>query len=191
MEREVPDEIEQLLDKYEPYLVGCHLENASKLLLYELPIYLLSEKDFLKKCEKEKEKLIKQFKENGSTEEKAIECFKTVYYPKNLWKYNQIIGCIEIYATNNDIVFELYCTLDKKIPAFSEKKHFAEDWRINGEHFNWNNKSNPEIRKKIIKHLQSVKMMVNRKYYINDEALTVTLPYLNIKGLLDGGDRPN
>lgn len=156
-----------------------------KILLYELPIYLLSEKAFLSKCQKEKEKTIKLFVENNSSEEKAIESFQRNFYPKYIWKYNQIIGYIEISATKQDIFFELYCTMDKRIHLFSGQKHYIEDWRISGAHFNWGNKSNAEIRKEIIEHIKSVKKMVDKKYYINDKALIVTLRYLDIKRLLN------
>ena len=51
------------------------------------------------------------------------------------WVYNQIIGYIVISFYQNSIWFDEYATLDKKIHATGNKKHFIQDMMLNGYHF--------------------------------------------------------
>lgn len=49
-----------------------------------------------------------------NSEEWAKEIIHTCYYPQYVWKYNQIVGFVEIAVALRDISFNIYKTLDKK-----------------------------------------------------------------------------
>lgn len=98
-----------------------------EIKILEIPIYSMKENEFENKWKKYFEKY---FKGNSHFQD-----IKNSYYPQNVWKYNQIIGYLEITYSNKTIWLNEYCTADKKIYAKSTKKHYIIDMGLNGYHF--------------------------------------------------------
>lgn len=160
-----------------------------KKLIYEIPVYSVSEEEFIEKWDKRKTKIIRSFMEHGHKEESANQGFKDCYYPQYLWKYNQIVGYINISVTNQDVDFKLFCTLDKNIRAISSKKHFIQDWRINGMHFYALHKDNGFLRENIKSLLQEVKAMLPKRYYVDDSSFRNTIDCMDIMIIMESLDR--
>ena len=51
------------------------------------------------------------------------------------WLYNQIVGFIVISYYQNSIWFDEYATLDRKIHALGNTKHYIKNMHLNGHHF--------------------------------------------------------
>lgn len=84
-------------------------------IVLEIPIYSMSEKEFNRRWDKRKKYLTEYFMESGeNSEERAKEFIFTGYYPQYVWKYNQIVGFVEIAVAPGDISFNVCKTLDKK-----------------------------------------------------------------------------
>ena len=137
-------------------------------LLFEIPIYLMSKDDFIKKERKYKEKNPISYDESSNTKNQieAIEHF--LNYPYNLWLYNQIIGYIQILSTNEDILFNIYLTTDKQIHYRSTRKHFIEPLRKSGLHLRRNKSDDINLKQRIIDYVDALEKNELKKYYIND-----------------------
>lgn len=104
-------------------------------------------------------------------------------YPKSIWKYNQIIGFVTISLTKQDVVFNIYCSLDKRYYTDSKRKHFIVDWNINGAHFNIINSDNAVI--KIKEWLKKIKTDYLQKYYLDCSVFNSTIDCLDIEMILN------
>ena len=129
-----------------------------EVTLFEIPIYSMEEKEFNRRWNKEIKKYI-------NTNEQYNQIWNT-FFPKNLWKYNQIVGYIVInlikYDYGIDINFEWYQS-DKKLYRFnSNEKNFVQKESLIGYHFFIDeNDSNNEIIKKLLKLSIRKNILVN------------------------------
>ncbi len=124
-------------------------------IVFEIPIYSMSEKEFNRRWDKKKKFLTEYFMECGGNGEERAEIIYTGYYPQYVWKYNQIVGFVEIAVAPRDISFNIYKTLDKKMVAVSKTKHFIQNLFSNGKHFPIGKKTNEEIVREIDSWLES------------------------------------
>lgn len=125
-------------------------------IIFEIPIYSMSEKEFNRRWDKRKKFLTEYFMEHGGDDEERAEIIYTGYYPQYVWKYNQIVGFVEIAVAPRDISFNIYKTLDKKMVAISKTKHFIQNLHSISKHFPIEKKSNAEIVKEIDGWLESI-----------------------------------
>ena len=150
-----------------------------KKKIIEIPIYSMKENIFDNKWN--------YFFEKNFIGNPNYQDIKNSYYPQYVWKYNQIIGYLEITYFNNTIWFDEYCVMDEKIYAKSNKKHFIVNMELNGYHFFIDkNMDNPKIIKEILFYINSFeKDIMNQKYYLDKEEYINILKYLNIKKLIE------
>lgn len=126
-------------------------------IVLEIPIYSMSEKEFNRRWDKRKKYLTEYFMESGkNSEERAKEFIFTGYYPQYVWKYNQIVGFVEIAVAPRDILFNVCKTLDKKMVAVSKTKHFIQNLCSGSKHFPIEKKTNEEIVREIDSWLESI-----------------------------------
>ena len=95
--------------------------------ILEIPIYSMKENEFQKKWNNFFDK---NFKGNPN-----YQAIKMCYFPQYVWKYNQIIGYLEITYSNNTIWFNQYCIEDRRIYVKSNKKLYMTNMQLNGYHF--------------------------------------------------------
>lgn len=112
----------------------------------------MPEVEFNRKWEKQK-KWIDDSMGMGNSEKRAEEIIYRYYYPQYLWKYNQIVGFVEIAIGPRDVSFNVQKTLDKRLFIISKTKHFIEDLRTGGKHFPIGKMSNEEILTEIEEYL--------------------------------------
>lgn len=151
-------------------------------VLFEIPIYSMSENQFIKKWNKIKQK---DYDFIGKGKEISVENKRIVdnnYFPMNTWKYNQIIGYIVILANNNDIVFEIYsCPTDLRYYAKSKEKHFMRNLYINGQHFRICGLTEEQIKKKILEFLKELEeYQIPSRFYVDFSTFENIFPYVNI-----------
>lgn len=82
------------------------MDFMNERIIASIPVYSITENSFNQKWNIFYEKSYNNtmFKDK----EKYISTLEYVYFPTNSWKYNKIIGFIEIIVSKEDIIFEIY-----------------------------------------------------------------------------------
>lgn len=93
---------------------------------------------------------------------------ESIHRPLGIWKYNQIIGYITISTKNQDIIFELFKAVHKKIYPISSKKQFIDNTYLNGYHFETTHYNDKEIKEKISYYLKEIENLLNNKHFYVD-----------------------
>lgn len=157
--------------------------------LFEIPVYSMSREEFDGKWKAKRDALYKQFIQSGHSESSAQQGVSDCYYPRWLWKYNQIAGYIKISVTKCDVLFDLYCSMDKKYCLDSKTKHFIEDWSINGAHFYVGEKSDKEIKEEIRFWLKEIEKdhlhRFRKKFYVDYSTFNNIFNFVNIREIID------
>ena len=157
-------------------------------VIFSIPIYALNSDQLQKRVDAFISSLDSKYPPlknmESSYKESVIE---TATVPYRFWKYNHIVGFIEISAKLNDIYFNLYLPHAelKKYYWHSEKKVLLENVGHDCKHFRvFDDESNTEIITKIREHLKDVVVNIPKNYYIDMEIFDLLTRYLNIKMLL-------
>ncbi len=122
--------------------------------------------------------------------EKDMQIIKSLFYLKYIWKYNQIVGYLQVNFWGNDVWFYKHCTLDKLFVT-SKKKHFIQYPSASGIHFRHVGVSNFDICEQIDSILVSVekslggRLVFDKSTYNN---IKYHIDYINIIGKLRDGN---
>ena len=155
-----------------------------KIKLFEIPIYSMSKEEYDKRCMKYINRRVKE------TTKDNIDFYYDYLMEKYLkdrpWKYNQIIGFIDIYYEQRSIFFNEYITSDKNIRAVSNRKHYIKNTFLNSYSFYIKDSmNNEEIKNKISYYINSLKKDIYQKNYFFDDALfQKQVRYIDIKGMI-------
>ncbi len=157
-----------------------------EITLFEIPIYSMSEKTFDKRWNKKKSNLLNEFVSNGWKEYDADHVIHNLFYPKPIWKYNQIVGFIVISITDTDVLLDVYCTMDKKIHFDSKIKHSIINWSVNGTHFYAVNKSEEEIKQETLEMLSMIEAeFFNPGFHVDRSVFDNLFRFVNIKHIME------
>lgn len=132
---------------------------ANEKVVHEIPIYSMPEKEFRRRWNKWKQNLYVQSEQMGNTVEQTEEFVSMIVrsqYPRNVWKYNQIVGFVEIAISPRDVIFHVHETLDSRIHALGKTKHYIRDTATSGIHFQIKKMSNLELVAEMDKKLQLI-----------------------------------
>ncbi len=149
--------------------------------IFEIPIYSMKEDIFNNRWKN-------YFQNNFSNVDKEImESIKDVYFPMNVWKYNQIVGYITISISKNDIWFDLYSSINKKFQFKSKMKQFIQDTNLLGWHFRVEeNQDNDFIKNNIIKWLNNlIKEKEFKNRYVDLSVFNQQIQFINIRDAID------
>lgn len=114
-------------------------------LIVSIPIYSISEEKFNKKWSDHHESVMKKLNYKPNRKD-LLSVLKSNDFPKTVWKYNKIIGHIEILLSGNDIIFEVYKSNKKKFNYNSITKDFVEGYQSLNNHFYIDEKNNEELK---------------------------------------------
>lgn len=151
-------------------------------IIFELPIYSMSKEEFKRRWDNWEKKTYEESVLMENPAEKAKEIVKEIiktWYPQNVWKYNQIIGYVEIAISYRDIVFNISKTMDTRIHAVGKTKHYIQDIMVNGMHFSIDNMTNAEIVIRIDEYLDSIEHKLTKPLYLYRNT------YDNVKNHID------
>lgn len=152
-------------------------------IIYEIPIYAMPEKEFNRRKDKQKAKNIAYSMSLGNSEERAREIYSTYWHPEYLWKYNQIVGFLEIAIGSRDISFNVQKTLDKKMYALSKTKHFIQDLRTEGMHFPIGNMNNEEILSEVESYIESFQKEMPGKMCLYLDTFNTVKRHIDFRGI--------
>lgn len=150
-------------------------------MIYEIPIYSMPEKEFKRRWDKWENDLRECSEQTGHSEEEMEEVVKSIMsnqYPRTVWKYNQIVGFVEISISNRDVAFNVQKTLDTRIQAVGKTKHYIQDMMTNGIHFPSGKLTNSEIVAEIDTYLDSIEKGLKKPFCLYRDT------YNNLKNTL-------
>ena len=149
--------------------------------LFEIPIYSMAEKEFNKRWKKRKDFLYDMLIRGKNTEDDVKLFVSQSCFPECIWKYNQIIGFIQISVSRHDVRFDISLSLDKKYYAKSKYKHFIQDIHANGTHFYVSTLSNEYIKQNILEWLKHIEVdFLNKKVYVDYSTFYNIFDYVDI-----------
>ena len=122
--------------------------------IFDIPIYSMSEECFNKKWDEAVASKIQNYDQLKNT---------GFFYPKCVWKYNYIIGHVEISVSYDTVWFDVYLVNMKHLPFLSEKKHYIVDQHVNGLHFYALDFSNEVLRERIHQILYNIQLNYLKK----------------------------
>ena len=99
-----------------------------KKTLFSVPIYICSAESFKKKKENKRKKIENSSKKSFAYKHFGIE--PEVNFDKDIWKYNKIIGWIELYLNGHTLKAELWFVNAKRIGIDLQKKYFEYSGKI-------------------------------------------------------------
>lgn len=155
--------------------------------LFEIPIYSMTEKEFDNRWSKKKYALYNNFIECGHSDDSIIkQIIKFLCFPRNIFKYNQIIGFIKISVSKQDVLFYIYLSNKKHYFANSKTKNFIVDTGTLGIHFYVGNKSNKEIKEEINFWLKEIEQNhIKKRFFIDYSTFKNTIDYIDIKKIIE------
>lgn len=156
-----------------------------KVKLFEIPIYSMKEKIYEDRCMKYIE--TNAIKTTPDNYESHYSFLKTNYLIKRPWLYNQIIGYIVISYYQKSIWFDEYATLDKRIHAIGNSKHYITDMRLISHHFYVSkDMTNDNIKENIHLWINGIKKdILNKVWYLDTDVFEKQLNYIDIKKMID------
>lgn len=160
--------------------------DVKEKILFEIPIYSMSRDEFDAKWSARCAALYNHLIEHGHTDDSAKESVSAICYPYRVWEYNQIVGYIKISVSATDVLFRLYCSMEKRHRFNSKEKHFIQDWGITGAHFYADGMSNKEIKEGIRFWLNAIeKDYLHKKYHVEYETFNNVFDFIDIREIME------
>lgn len=158
-----------------------------KMSLFDIPIYSMPEKEFDRRWRKAKEKLRNQILSAGYPNDIRVErLIKHISFPRDVWRYNQIIGCIRLSITKQDVLFEIWLTNNERYHADSRIKKFLAYNPTLGTHFYVEDKTDEEIKKEIDRFLEKIrKTHIKKRFYVDFSIFNNVINHVNIREIID------
>ena len=167
---------------------GDILHFPKEKIIIEIPIYSMPRNEFNRRWDNWKKKWYERSEQMGHSAEETEEVVMMIMngqYPRNVWKYNQIVGFIEISIGSRDVSFNVQKTLDKRMIAVSKTKHFIQDLSTNGMHFPINKMSNEEILSKIEEYLNTLQNNLSGKMCLYLDTFNTVKRHIDYLGIRD------
>ena len=159
----------------------------NKVKLFEIPIYSMTKELYKKRCNDYIKKNANQTTPDNY--ESFYSYLKNTTLIERPWLYNQIVGYIVISFYQNSIWFDEYATLDKKIHAIGNNKHYIKNMRLNGYHFYVSDSmSNMKIIQNIIQWIESIeKEIIKKPWFLEKNIFINQLNCTNVKKMINIG----
>lgn len=158
-----------------------------EVLLCDIPIYPISKENYNKKVDSKREGLYNYFIERQNEDKFSREQSKRLMLPFVNWKYNEMIGYIEVSINKNDVVFNLYLSDIERYKYFSCKKHYINFVPTCGLHFYSGNKNDKEIKDEIKMYVEMIKndVICRKSTYLDTTILKNIFEYVDIRKFID------
>ena len=157
------------------------------ILLCDIPIYPISKEGYDKKVNSKREEYYNYFTERQNEDEFSKEQSKRLMLPFVNWKYNEMIGYIELSINKNDVVFNLYMADIERYKYFGYKKHYMNFIPTCGLHFYAGNKNDKEIKDEIKEYVNMIKndVIYRKNSYLDETILINIIEYVDIRKFID------
>ena len=156
-------------------------------VIHEIPIYAMKKEELHRKYAKLASTYRAEY--SHSDKETVNALIALASYPQRLWEYNHLVGFIQISATSQDILFDVFLPTPprKRYIWKSGKKIFFHNVSANGTHFYVNEKTpNSNIQTRVAEMLNGViKEHIPTRYYVDTVAFDNTNPVLDYRKIMD------
>lgn len=156
-------------------------------VLFSLPLYSCSEKvfnnDYQKYLKRKSSDTIKIYSNFNKSEEEAINATKHFYWKKRIWKYNQIIGYLQVFVFGNSLAFNRYLPEERNNMRFSNRKKYVCMLPVSGIYVQMSG-TNKDIANKLLKAVKDIAKM--NKWVIDTsefELIYKDINYLKLRNL--------
>lgn len=156
-------------------------------IVYEIPIYSMPKNEFKRRWDNWKKKWYERSEQMGYTTEETEEVINSIMatqYPRNIWKYNQIVGFVEIAVNHRDVSFNVQKTLDTRIRAVGKTKHYIQDMITNGMYFMIGNMTNDRIIVEIDDCLDSIQKNLSKPFCLYRDTYDNVKRYIDFRTLM-------
>lgn len=156
-------------------------------IVYEIPIYSMPKNEFKRRWDNWKKKWYERSEQMGYTTEETEEVINSIMatqYPRNIWKYNQIVGFVEIAVNQRDVSFNVQKTLDTRIRAVGKTKHYIQDMITNGMYFMIGNMTNDRIIAEIDDCLDSIQKNLSKPFCLYRDTYDNVKRYIDFRTLM-------
>lgn len=152
--------------------------------LFSIPVYFCSREEYIERKKLEEQKFKKSIKESFIYKYHGIEAeYKPI---KDDWKFNKIIGWIDIYLNGMTLKAEYWSISSKRVSFNSTTKKYEKIGKI-GDISKTHYKTNQEIIEDVRIFLENCKkgeyLKNLKKYHIDTSEFYKVLEFINIKGL--------
>lgn len=133
-----------------------------QIVLFSLPIYSCTEKTFnnayQKYLKRKASDAIWIYSNFNKSEEEAIKVTEHFYWKKGIWKYNQIIGYLQVFVFGNSLAFNRYLPEENNVMRFSNKKKYVCKNPVMGIYVQLLG-TNKDIANKLLKAIKDIAKM--------------------------------
>lgn len=157
-------------------------------VLCDIPIYSESKDRFFNKFLHKRVVREKELKTKNYDDDLIRIILDKEFTTYSIWKYNQMIGFIEVVIyKNKDIELKLYMSDQKKHLWNSQHKYYMKYIQILGMHNYTEGKSNNEIKEDILELYNDLKEwhLKGKNLYFDETNLKIILKYTNIKKIIE------
>jgi len=151
-------------------------------LIYELPIYAMQHKKFMKSWTAKVKRVHTNLRERRKSEKYIKKEIFSQFYPRYIYEYNQIIGYFNVILHEDKVSYKLHLTYDDvNFRPTSKTKHFIGEINIDDYHSDITNKSNLEISNIIINDLEILSnKYLKESFYVDYTIFNNTIDYLDL-----------
>ena len=156
--------------------------------LFSLPIYSCAKEKFKEKYENYILTRAKYSHYYPSDVERAKKNIRKFEWKKGIWKYNQIIGYLEVFIQGGSLAFHAYLPEEKNVMKFSRVKKYLYRVDLNGLYIQLIG-SNERIANELFDKIQSIQK--DHKWYIDYSFFNQVykkIDYMNLKFMEDEED---
>ena len=151
------------------------------MVLFEIPIYSMTKNEFDKRWEK--------IYNSSRLSQLSDYSVSNYFFPKNIWKFNQIIGYIVVLLKQREICFELWYCNDSKFYANSTQKHFMSNQSLLRCHFYVTaNMDEAAIREEFNIFLDIAKESVQRGHFLDCSIYENVVKHISFKSIIDSNN---
>lgn len=147
-----------------------------EVLLFVVPVYAMSQKEFTEKWDK----YFMKYKKHPM--ELII---KSTYFPKNKWKYNQVMAYIEIYNSRGSIEFRIFKAKQKRSKYNCFKTGYSFYPKSGDRIYITKKMTNQMIKQEILEKLEKIRKndMHVKNAYLDLEVFNTQIQYMDIRSM--------
>ena len=163
----------------------------NKKWLCDIPIYAMSEHRYNDKLNRLREKYFR-LNNSGSIDEYSKSIANQNTRPYSIWKYNEMVGFIEIYVDGFDIIFDYYLADFERYNCFSSKKKHIMLYQPGYDHLFTDGKTNDEIINDLKDSLNNIiDSMKNYKkdLYYDFSMLDNVVKYIDLRKFVEDANK--
>lgn len=158
--------------------------------LFEIPIYGVSERDFIQRNElRIRKSYVRQDGVEVSDETKEQLRNLLVSDGSAMWKFNQRIGYIEMVLRGNTLDFNVYYPDLTNYVTFSKKRRFMKYQPINNSHIDLNCSDNEQIYTKIYEKLYEIQKHIPSRFFVDYSIFNNVIRYTDIYRMLNKDEK--